>query len=219
MVAGPGHRVRIVLCGHHVPRLGHAGEDKQDCRQRARAGCQRDFVEQEQVGVGCGCVACAVVCAHGVGVPACAYSAVPHLLATGSDDCSFKVWDLRYVRTASPTPVAHFKWHTKPIVSVEWHPSDETSLVVASADGQVTLWDMSVEADTTTNESKSDPTLEGVPPQLLFVHQGQQDVKEVHHHPQVPDMVISTAADGFNFFIADLTPPDLAGDAAAAGKK
>ena len=73
---------------------------------------------------------------------------------------------------------------------------------------------MSTEADTDTNETK-DETLEGIPPQLLFVHQGQTDVKEVHYHPQVPDMVISTAADGFNFFIANLSAP-ATGAAAAA---
>ena len=35
--------------------------------------------------------------------------------------------------------------------------------------------------------------------------QGQTDVKEVHFHRQVPGLLISTAADGFNFFVPNIT--------------
>ena len=42
-------------------------------------------------------------------------------------------------------PAAHFKWHTAPITSVSWHPSEESVLAVAGADDQITIWDLSLE--------------------------------------------------------------------------
>lgn len=103
-------------------------------------------------------------------------------------------------RTSLPTPVASFMWHSAPITSVEWHPTDESIFCASGADDQVTLWDLGVELD--ADEISEDLGTDGreVPPQLLFIHQGQTHVKEVHWHPQMPGTVISTAADGFNVF-------------------
>jgi len=66
----------------------------------------------------------------------------------------------------------------------------------------VTLWDLAVEQDDEETGAIDDTPENGenVPPQLLFVHQGQKEVKEVHWHPQIPGTIISTARDGFNLF-------------------
>ena len=121
---------------------------------------------------------------------------VGYLLASGSDDGSFKVWDLRTVGRSSNEPLAHFRYHEAPITSIEWAAHDESLLAVSSEDHQVTIWDLSVEADVGEGEH----TENEFPPQLLFVHQGQRNVKEVHFHPQIPGLLVSTAEDGFNVF-------------------
>ncbi|TCD62850.1 ribosome biosynthesis protein rrb1 [Steccherinum ochraceum] len=130
-----------------------------------------------------------------------------YLLLSGGDEGGIKTWDLRNVKKrgatgAEPSPVAAFTWHQAPITSIEWHPTEDSIFAASGADDQVTLWDLAVEQDDEETGAMDD-TPEGgrnVPPQLLFVHQGQKDVKEIHWHPQIPGTVISTALDGFNVF-------------------
>lgn len=124
---------------------------------------------------------------------------VSYLLASGSDDGSFKVWDLRMLGRQDATPLANFTYHRDAITSIEWAAHDESGLCVSSADDQVTIWDLSVEADPEERSAVAQLPAE-FPPQLLFIHQGQKDIKEVHFHPQIPGVVISTAEDGFNVF-------------------
>ena len=140
---------------------------------------------------------------------------VSYLLASGADDGSFKTWDLRnfsdikvnngFESTLS-TPVATFKWHIAPVTSIEWHPSESSVLAVSGADDQISLWDFAVERDQEQgNEGGVDtpilaPNGMPIPPHLLFVHQGQKEVKEIHWHPQSPGVIMSTAASGFNIF-------------------
>jgi ribosome assembly protein RRB1 len=126
---------------------------------------------------------------------------VAYLLASGSDDGTFSVWDMRMLMTsnAAPTPVASFKWHTQPITSIEWHPHEDSVVALSGADDQLTLWDLSVEADPEEERVKTQQGTD-VPPQLLFIHQGQHDIKELHWHPQIPGCMVSTSADGFNLF-------------------
>lgn len=131
-----------------------------------------------------------------------------YLMLSGGDEGGIKVWDLRSVKKRGPSvevssPVAAFAWHSAPITSIEWHPTDDSVFVASGADDQVTLWDLGVEQDDEETGATMNVTPDGdreVPPQLLFIHQGQKDVKEVHWHPQIPGTVISTALDGFNIF-------------------
>lgn len=130
-----------------------------------------------------------------------------HLLATGADDGQWGVWDLRQWKpgsgTTKPTPVASFNFHKKPITSIEWHPSDDSVVAVASADNTATLWDLSVEIDDEEYGKEAGLGLgegaEKVPPQLLFIHH-VEDGKELHWHPQMPGTVMVTGGSGFGVF-------------------
>lgn len=77
-------------------------------------------------------------------------------------------------------------------------------LAASGADNQLTVWDLSVEADDEAAAGMAGAGgaggLKDLPPQLLFIHQGQTDIKELHFHPQIPGVIMSTAADGFNIF-------------------
>eukprot|EP00301_Raphidiophrys_heterophryoidea_P026162 c8963_g1_i1.p1 GENE.c8963_g1_i1~~c8963_g1_i1.p1 ORF type:complete len:528 (-),score=152.83 c8963_g1_i1:251-1834(-) len=122
-------------------------------------------------------------------------SVVNYLMVSGCDDGSFRIWDLRTFKSGgSVEPAAHFQWHQAPITSVEWHPFDGSVVAVSGADDQISIWDLSLEREDDV------PDVEGIPPQLLFVHQGQQQIKEVHWHKQIPGALVSTALSGFNVF-------------------
>lgn len=129
---------------------------------------------------------------------------VHYLIASGSDDGQIAVWDLRMFaqQTADTqvTPVASFSWHKQAITSIQWHPTDESVLVASGADDQVTIWDLSVELDAEEQAAKQAEGMGEVPSQLMFVHMGQKEVKEVRWHKQLPGVVISTASTGFNIF-------------------
>uniref|UniRef100_A0A0E0BEZ2 Major facilitator superfamily (MFS) profile domain-containing protein n=1 Tax=Oryza glumipatula TaxID=40148 RepID=A0A0E0BEZ2_9ORYZ len=97
------------------------------------------------------------------------------MIASGCDDGSFSIRDLRLIKDDSL--VAHFEYHKHPITSVEWSPHEPSTLAVSSADHQLTIWDLSLEKDAEEEaefrarmrEQADAP--EDLPPQLLFVHQ------------------------------------------------
>ena len=135
----------------------------------------------------------------------------PHLLATGAEDGTWAVWDLRAWKPdpgpssssagasknqLHPSAVASFQFHKDQITSLEWHPTDDSIVAVAGGDDTLTLWDLSVELD--DEESRDTAGVDGVPPQLLFVHY-VEGVREAHWHGQMPGCVGVTGAGGFGY--------------------
>ncbi|KAK9891928.1 hypothetical protein WA026_017412 [Henosepilachna vigintioctopunctata] len=114
-------------------------------------------------------------------------------IVSGGDDAFLNVWDLRKFK--EKIPIATFKHHSGSVTTVEWHPTDSAVFASGGADNQIVLWDLSVEKD---NEISNE--IAGLPPQLLFIHQGQDNIKELHWHQQLPGVIISTAESGLNIF-------------------
>jgi ribosome assembly protein RRB1 len=156
--------------------------------------------------------------AHNTDVNVIAWNALmTYLIVSGADDGSFSIWDFR---RAGAGAAASFRWHTQPITSVEWSPDEDSVLAVACSE-QISIWDLSLERDVdaqaalaaaqavpTAGDDKPslpanlDDVDADVPPQLLFVHQGQQEIREVHWHAQIPGSLVSTASDGLNVWKA-----------------
>lgn len=70
----------------------------------------------------------------------------------------------------------------------------------------IKVWDLALERDPEEEEALAPEgnavAPEDLPAQLLFLHAGQKDLKELHWHSQIPGMIGSTAGDGFNLFKA-----------------
>jgi len=164
------------------------------------ASCSADQTVRIWDSRGVGDKACMITCkAHDADVNVISWNRNDPFIVSGGDDGIIKVWDLRKFQQGSP--VAVFKHHTKPITSVEWHHTDNTVLA-ASCEDQVTIWDLAVERDDADAPSADSPTdaTSALPPQLLFIHMGQQNIKELHWHTQLPGVLATTSESGFNVF-------------------
>ncbi|XP_073703698.1 glutamate-rich WD repeat-containing protein 1 [Garra rufa] len=133
--------------------------------------------------------------AHSSDINVISWNRTEPFILSGGDDGLLKVWDLRQFQ--SGRPVASFKQHSAPVTSVEWNPVDSSVFAASGADDVVSQWDLSVESCDMGEQAEG---LKQLPPQLLFLHQGQKEVKEIHWHPQIPGVLISTALSGFNIF-------------------
>jgi ribosome assembly protein RRB1 len=77
-------------------------------------------------------------------------------------------------------------------------------LATTGADNQALVWDLALERDPEEEAAlapaENAQLQESLPSQLLFAHAGQSDMKELHWHGQIPGLLATTAADGFNVF-------------------
>jgi len=111
------------------------------------------------------------------------------LLASGDDKGEFRIWDLRNLNKGAGSKgksemesITRIRWHTQAITSLSFEPREESVLAVTSADDKLTLWDFSVEVDEAEKIDYNENDME-IPPQLMFLHQGQKNMKELRFHP------------------------------------
>jgi len=116
------------------------------------------------------------------------------LLASGGDDGAVKVWDIR--RPNNPL-IDNIEWHKGPITSLSWDPYDDSQLAVSSEDNSLSIWDFSVEPD---DQYLFDNKNKQIPQQLVFLHQGQENIKDLKFHPLYKNFIVSTAQNGINVF-------------------
>lgn len=67
-------------------------------------------------------------------------------------------------------------------------------LAVSSDDNRLSVWDFSVEVDDNAEQ------VDGIPPQMMFLHAGQKNIKELKFHPYYKSMILTTAEDSYNIF-------------------
>ncbi|KAH8372756.1 hypothetical protein KR009_004455 [Drosophila setifemur] len=146
--------------------------------------------------------ACMLTCqnAHESDINVISWNHSEPFIASGGDDGFLHIWDLRQFQ--SQKPIATFKHHTDHITTVEWSPNEATVLASGGDDDQIALWDLAVEKDLdqAQAQAQNEEELNKLPPQLLFIHQGQKEIKELHWHSQLPGVLLSTAHSGFNIF-------------------
>ena len=118
-----------------------------------------------------------------------------YMIASGAENGDFKIWDIRY---PSNEPISYIKWHKDQINSIQFSPRDTSSVAVSSADDKVSIWDFGVEGEGQVDKD--------VPQQLMFVHEGQNEIKELRYHPYYHDLIATTSSDGIHIFRPNFSP-------------
>ncbi|OAF68410.1 Glutamate-rich WD repeat-containing protein 1 [Intoshia linei] len=127
-----------------------------------------------------------------------------NIIVSGSDDKMLNLWDIR----TTNKPFLTIKQHIGSITSVEWNPKEKGVFCASSEDDTVVQYDIYIEKDndgipTKNNHVLTDQDLQDVsniPEQVLFVHGGQEEIKEVHWHKQYTGLVITSSQNDLNIF-------------------
>lgn len=143
--------------------------------------------------------------AHDGDVNVLSWSRSDPFLLSGGDDGALRLWDLRRFHTGSCA--ATFRQHRGAVTALQWLPAGGGVLAAAGADDVVSQWDLAVEdagggggavgQDVGQEDVGQDV---GLPPQLLFLHQGEREVKELRWHPQCPGLLLTAARHGLAAF-------------------
>ncbi|KAI3694410.1 hypothetical protein L1987_77375 [Smallanthus sonchifolius] len=108
------------------------------------------------------------------------------VFASCSVDKTIAIWDTR----TGKSPATSFKAHETEINVISWNRLASCMLASGSDDGSFSIRD-------------------------LRMLKGQKDWKELHWHTQIPGMLVSTAADGFNILMPTNIECNLPANAAA----